>query len=88
MLVSNTAFYEHLTVEDTIICMVIFDVNITVFSESLEFMFHLCNLFTTGASLNKAKYAVRSIIYDQSTTNCMVFGQNLSIIITYDARFS
>ena len=63
LFISNTAFLEYLNVEDTIICMVMFNFNVTAFSISLEFILHLYSLFITNASLDKPKYVVRGIIY-------------------------
>ena len=73
LFVSNTAFLEHLAVENTILCMIMLDFNVAVLSESFEFIFCLHGLFTTSTSLNEAEYVVGSIVNHQSTTNCIIF---------------
>ena len=73
LFISNTAFLKHLAVEDTIIYVIMLDVNIVVLGELFKFMFCIHGLFTTSASLNEAEYIVRSMIDHQSSTNGMIF---------------
>ena len=61
LFVSNTAFFEYLSIEDTIVYMIMLDFHVTVLSELLKFMFCLYSLFTTSTSLNEAEYVVSSI---------------------------